>query len=142
VLTDTVIPHKYKELIGLAVSGATRWCGVVVGEDALEQRDRFGRRPRIIPHRVHGHSGRGDERRELLARGSELEDGVARPLDLHSGVTYADVMPPSTTKAAALTNDDSSLARKSAALTISRGLPRRPVGQWICLRANAAWSSP
>jgi AhpD family alkylhydroperoxidase len=24
VLTDTVIPHKYKELIGLAVSGATR----------------------------------------------------------------------------------------------------------------------
>ena len=51
-------------------------------------------------------------------------------------------MPPSTTNADPFTNDDSSLARKSAAFTISRGLPSRPVGQCTCLRANAAGSSP
>ena len=39
--------------------------------------------------------------------------------------------PPSTRNVAAFTYDDSSLARKSAAFTISRGFARRPIGQWI-----------
>ena len=51
-------------------------------------------------------------------------------------------MPPSTTNAEPFTNDDSSLARNSAALTISRGFPSRPVGQCTCRRLNAAGSSP
>ena len=47
----------------------------------------------------------------------------------HSGVTYAAVIPPSTTNVAPFTYDDSSLARKSAAFTISLGLARRPIGR-------------
>ena len=40
------------------------------------------------------------------------------------------------------TYEDSSLARKSAALTISRGFASRPIGQWIRRRSSAAGSSP
>src|SRR5262249_26204129 len=60
----------------------------------------------------------------------------------HSGVTYPAVKPPSTRNVAPFTYDDSSLARKSAAFTISRGLASRPVGQWIRRRSSAAGLSP
>ena len=39
-------------------------------------------------------------------------------------------------------DDDSSLARKSAPFTISRGFASRPIGQWIRRRSSAAGSSP
>ena len=52
-----------------------------------------------------------------------------------SGVTYAAVRPPSTRNVAAFTYDDSSLARKSAALTISRGFASRPIGRWMRRRS-------
>ena len=50
-------------------------------------------------------------------------------------VAASTVGAPSTTNAAPFTNDDSSLARNSAASTISRGLPSRPIGQWILRRS-------
>ena len=50
--------------------------------------------------------------------------------------------PPSTRNVDAFTYEDSSLARNSAALTISRGFARRPVGQWIRRRSSASGSSP
>ena len=53
----------------------------------------------------------------------------------YSGVTYAAVRPPSTRNVAAFTYDDSSLARKSAALTISRGFASRPIGRWMRRRS-------
>ena len=53
----------------------------------------------------------------------------------YSGVTYAAVRPPSTRNVAPFTYDDSSLARKSAALTISRGFASRPIGRWIRRRS-------
>ena len=61
---------------------------------------------------------------------------------VYSGVTYAAVTPPSTTNVAPLTYDDSSLARKSAAFTISRGCARRPTGMCTSRRCAAAGSSP
>src|ERR1700681_433271 len=56
----------------------------------------------------------------------------------YSGVTYAAVRPPSTRNVEPFTYDDSSLARKSAALAISRGVARRPIGRWIRRRSYAA----
>jgi len=53
----------------------------------------------------------------------------------YSEVTYAAVSPPSTRKVAPFTYDDSSLARKSAAFTISLGFASRPIGRWIRRRA-------
>ena len=58
-----------------------------------------------------------------------------RPEPSYSGVTYAAVRPPSTRNVAAFTYDDSSLARKSAALTISRGFASRPIGRWMRRRS-------
>src|SRR6476619_4505273 len=54
----------------------------------------------------------------------------------YSGVTYAAVSPPSTRNVDAFTYDDSSLARKSAAFTISRGFAIRPIG--TCTRRRSA----
>src|SRR5262249_36528963 len=70
---------------------------------------------------------------------ADHHDACARP---HSGVTYAAVRPPSTRNVEPVTYDDSSLARKSAPFTSSRGLARRPVGQWIRRRSRAAGLSP
>src|SRR5438046_5385531 len=58
------------------------------------------------------------------------------PREVYSGVTYAAVRPPSTRKVAAFTYEDSSLARKSAAFTISRGFAIRPIG--TCTRRRSA----
>src|SRR5207237_307094 len=60
----------------------------------------------------------------------------------HSGVTYAAVRAPSTRNVAPETYDDSSEARKRAALTISRGFARRPIGRCVRRRSYAAGSSP
>lgn len=49
-------------------------------------------------------------------------------LAAHSGVMYAPVIPPSTTNDVPVMNDDSSLARNSAAFAISSGRPKRPMG--------------
>ncbi len=54
---------------------------------------------------------------------------------VYSGVTHAAVRRPSTTKVATLTYDDSSLAGKSAAFTISLGFASRPIGR--CTRRRA-----
>src|SRR5665213_1094261 len=55
----------------------------------------------------------------------------------YSGVTYAAVRPPSTRNVDAFTYDDSSLARKSAAFTISRGFAILPIGTWTRRRSAA-----
>src|SRR5260370_40879986 len=55
-----------------------------------------------------------------------------------SGVMYAPVIPPSTTNDVPVMNDDSSLARKSAALAISSGRPKRPIGMWTRRRLRRA----
>src|SRR5579863_9647982 len=60
------------------------------------------------------------------------------PRSVYSGVTYAAVSPPSTRNVAPLTYDDSLLARKSAALAISRAVASRPMGRWIRRRSYAA----
>ncbi len=46
----------------------------------------------------------------------------------YSGVTYAAVIPPSTTSADPVMNEDSSEARNRAARAISSGRPNRPMG--------------
>src|SRR5205823_2816686 len=48
----------------------------------------------------------------------------------HSGVTYAEEMPPSTRKVEAVTNDASSEARKATAAASSSGSANRPTGTW------------
>src|SRR6476661_4212866 len=64
------------------------------------------------------------------------------------GVTYAPEMPPSTRKVEAVMKLDSSEARKSTALAISSGSPKRPIGTWTRRRAarssslaKSSWSS-
>ena len=45
-------------------------------------------------------------------------------------------MPPSTTRAAPVMNDDSSEARNSAPLAISSARPNRPTGMWTSRAAD------
>ena len=59
-----------------------------------------------------------------------------------SAVTYALVMPPSTTKSVPLTKLLSSLARKRAAWACSMASPKRPEGKWTSRRWRLAASSP
>src|ERR1022692_3670039 len=68
-----------------------------------------------------------------MQRGYGLERASA-----YSGVTYAAVSPPSTRNVAPFTYEDSSLARNSAALAISRAVARRPIGRWMRRRSYAA----
>src|SRR5207249_9439118 len=78
-----------------------------------------------------------------FARPPDPSPGPLRATTLaYSGVTYAAVRPPSTRNVAPFTYDDSSLARKSAAFTISRGFASRPIGRWRRRRSYAAGSSP
>lgn len=71
--------------------------------------------------------------RALLAGGC-----VAGP----SGVTYALVIPPSTTKSVPLTKLLSSLARKRTAWACSMASPKRPEGKWTSRLWRLAASSP
>ena len=55
------------------------------------------------------------------------------PVSLHRfywGVTYAEVIPPSTSKLAPVIYELSGDARKSAAFAISSASPKRPMGMW------------
>src|SRR3954453_6603259 len=63
--------------------------------------------------------------------------GVSESVN-HSGVMYAPVIPPSTRNDVPVMNDDSSLARNSAALAISSALAKRPIGMWTNRRLRGA----
>src|SRR5262249_60400500 len=91
-------------------------------------------------HDEHGvDRARVDEVVELLDR----EHAAARHAPYvigSSGVTYAAVMPPSTTSDAPVMNDESSDARNSAALASSSACPSRPIGSCTMRRARRTGS--
>src|SRR3954452_1476256 len=60
---------------------------------------------------------------------------------LHSGVMYAPVIPPSTRNDVPVMNEDSSLARNSAAFAISSARAKRPIGMWTNRRLRRAGSA-
>src|SRR5262249_14601160 len=64
------------------------------------------------------------------------------PLDLPDLIGHA-VVPPSTGRAAPVTNEASSESKKSAALAISSGRPGRPIGFWPARwRTSSSGSRP
>ena len=77
---------------------------------------------------------RDDQRVDLPVADHRLElfeSGVLRVVVLRGHqlrLLYFAVIPPSATMTEPVTNDDSSEARKSATLAISRGSPGRPIG--------------
>ena len=82
VLSETAIPNKYKEMIGLAVSGATRcrYCAYFDTEAARLFGATEGWPPgaeRLRAQCLQGHPRTRDEGGKLLARRSDGEDVVA-----------------------------------------------------------------
>ena len=88
----------------------------------------------VAPSSPYGSANRSAPRTKLVFIAHELSPRFASRCG-YSGVTYAAVSPPSTRNVAPFTYDDSSLARKRAALTISRGFASRPIGRWIRRRS-------
>src|SRR6266542_2756142 len=94
--------------------------------------------------------GEGDEHRVdvasayLFAKGVEPQRAAHVVSLAYSGVTYAAEMPPSTTSAAPVMNDESSQARNRAARAISAACPGRPIGMWtsrLAAHCGSAMSS-
>src|SRR5436190_1993408 len=71
----------------------------------------------------------------MCSRSSSSPSRLLISLPAYSGVTYAAVMPPSTTSVAPVMNEESSQARKRAARAISCACPGRPIGMWTSRRA-------
>ena len=88
----------------------------------------------VAPSSPYGSANRSAPRTKLVFIAHKLSRALRFVLR-YSGVTYAAVSPPSTRNVAPFTYDDSSLARKRAALTISRGFASRPIGRWIRRRS-------